>query len=142
MTPNNENYEETMEDDFAADFELRAEPSKTYAANLEKARFIGKIDETEAVKQAVMKMIQTERYEYEIYSWDYGIELQDLFGKPIPYVMSEVKQRITDALLADDRIELVGDFLIERAEKNVLHCSFSVTTTQGDTFEIEKEVEV
>lgn len=142
MIPDNDNYEDRMEDGFATDFEMAAEPSRTYAASLEKMRFVGKADGTAAIKQAILKMINTQRYQYEIYSWDYGIELLDLFGKPMPYVMSEVKQRITDALMTDDRIEQIRDFTVERVGKNGLHCAFAVTTVQGEEIRMEKEVKV
>ena len=140
MIPNNDNYED--EDNLVTDFDIESEPSLTYAMNMERGIFVGKADDVEAVRQAVSKIINTERYEYEIYSWDYGIELQDLYGKPVPYVMSEIKQRITDALTADDRIETVDDFTVERAGKNTLNCTFKVTTIQGDEFTAEREVEI
>lgn len=142
MIPNDDNYENEIEEDIIADFEIENEPSLTYAMNLEQLRFVGTVDEAEAVKQAILKIMHTERYEHEIYSWDYGVELQDLHGKSIPYVMSEIKQRITDALTADDRIESITDFNIERIGKNALHCNFKVITTQGDEIAIESEVNI
>lgn len=147
MLPNNDNYDEEMDEELEFDFELEAEPSLTYAMRLAEEEdkenvFVGKIDETEAIEQAILKIISTERYEYEIYSWDYGIELQDLIGQQIPYVMSELKQRIIDALTADDRIESVDDFEISQISKHVLLCKFTVTTAQEDEINIESEVEV
>lgn len=145
MIPNNEDYEDfdsETDDDLPSDFEMEAEPSLTYAMNLDRNAFIGKIDDVEAIQQAVMKIINTERYEYEIYSWDYGIELTDLRGQSMPYVMSEVKRRVIDALTADDRIESVDDFEVEQISKNTLHLTFTVTTSQGDEFETESEVEI
>ena len=104
--------------------------------------FVGRVDDTEAVRQAVMKILNTERYENEIYSWDYGIELQDLFGMSMAYVMSEIKLRIEDALLADDRIASVGGFEVERTGKRTIHCSFTVTTVQGEEIEEETEIDI
>ena len=40
----------------------------------------GMCDDFEAMKQAIFKIINTERYKYLIYDWDYGIELNDLIG--------------------------------------------------------------
>ncbi len=56
--------------------------------------------------------------------------------------MSEVKQRITDAVLADDRIEAVEDFEVERTGKHGVHCMFTAITVQGDEINIETEVAV
>ena len=145
MIPSNENYEDDADEELELDFEIESEPSLTYAMKIsqevsEDSIFVGRVDDTEAIKQAIIKIINTERYEYEIYSWDYGIELKDLFGEQRPYVMSEVKRRITDAVLADDRIDSIEDFQVERAGKNGVHCIFIAVTTQGDEINIETEV--
>ena len=139
MIPNDIDYEE--EEDIESDFELESEPSKTYAMNLDNSIFTGKIDETEAIKQAILKMINTERYQHEIYSWDYGIELADLYGKPFDFVRCEIN-RIRDTLMADDRIEDVGEFEVERIGKRELLVKFTVKTVQGDELGMESEVEV
>lgn len=145
MLPNNldyEDFDDETEDDLSEEFDIENEPSLTYAMNLDKHIFVGKIDEVEAIQQAVMKILNTERYEFDIYTWDYGIELSDLRGESMPYVMSEVKERIIDALTADDRIESVEDFEVEQVAKNTLLIKFTVITAQGDEFETESEVEV
>lgn len=142
MIPNSENYDEELEDEIDEDFTIENEPSLTYSMNLDRSIFIGKIDETEAVRQAAIKILNTERYENEIYSWDYGIELKDLIGTPFSYAMSEVKERITDALTADDRIEAVEDFEVERTGKHSIHVSFTVVTAQKDEIKMESEVEI
>ncbi len=56
--------------------------------------------------------------------------------------MSEVKQRVIEALTADDRIESVDDFTVKRTGKHTLHLTFTVTTVQEDEFEMESEVEL
>ena len=73
--------------------------------NIDGERITGTMtDDIEAVKQAIYKILNTERYQYPIYSWNYGVELADLFGKPIAYVLPEIPRRIKEALVADDRI--------------------------------------
>lgn len=94
-------------------------------------RIVGYTDDLEAVKQAIYLILNIERYDYPIYSWDYGIELKDLFGKPIPYVMSELPDRIKEALTMDNRITDVVDFEFER-NKNKLHTTFTVKTIYGN----------
>ncbi len=144
MIPNNDNYEDfddESDDDLSEEFEMENEPSLTYAMNLEQGTFVGRVDEIEAIKQAVTKIISTERYEHEIYSWDYGISLADLRGLPAPYVMSEVKQRIIDALTADDRIESVEDFEVSMTDRKKVYVKFQTITTQGNEFETEAEVD-
>ena len=101
-----------IDDIIPNDFEVVEQPSYTYRMVLpnrddEPTKFKSKTDGIEAVKQAVYKILNTERYTYPIYSWNYGIELVDLFGQPIPWVYPELERRITEALVWDDRINTV-----------------------------------
>lgn len=83
------------------------------------------------MKQAIYLILRTERYQHVIFSWNYGIELEDLFGMPISWVIPEVKRRITEALLQDTRITAVGDFRFEHS-KNKIHTTFTVQTIFGN----------
>ena len=98
-------------------------------------------DDLEAVKQAIYKIINTERYKFLIYSWNYGIELEDLFGKPIPYVLPEIPRRIKEALTQDDRIDDVLGFDLSYDRKGNVLAKFTVVTIYGSV-EIEKVVNV
>ena len=116
-----------------------AEPtSRTYKLNINKETISGYIDEREAMRQAIYLILNIERYDYLIYSWNYGIELKDLFGQPTFYVMAELERRITEALTADSRITGVDNFEITREGKKV-HAKFTVHTIFGD-IEVEKVV--
>ncbi len=92
----------------------------------------GYTDNLEAMKQAIYKIVNTERYQYIMYSWNYGIELVGLFGEPISYVIPEVERRIREALTWDDRISGVDNFETDIPEKGVLHVSFTAHTIFGD----------
>lgn len=123
-------------DGLIPDFEITEQPSYTYKINMDKNIIKGNIDyNLEAVKQAVYKILTTERYKYEIYSWNYGVELNELIGQPIPYVYAEIERRITEALTADDRIESVSDFNFEEKDGAVL-TTFTVNSIYGNV-EIE-----
>ncbi|MEY8428716.1 DUF2634 domain-containing protein [Lachnospiraceae bacterium 46-15] len=144
--PDNEGYEEDWEeDDFEPDFIQEEIPSLTYAMKVsgdfrKDSRFVGKVDDTDAIRQAVLKILNTEKYEHEIYSWDYGIVLEDLLGMPMDDVMPRLEERITEALTSDDRIESVENFKAERTGKREIHCTFKIVTSEGE--EIEEETEV
>lgn len=101
-------------------------------------RINGFVDDLEAVMQAVYLILSTERYEFIIYSWDYGVELIDLIGKPMHYVISELPRRITDALTQDNRITNVTDFQFTPSGKK-LHTTFTVVSNIGN---IATELEV
>lgn len=92
---------------------------------------MGKIDELEAIKQAVFKILQTERYEKFIYSFDYGYESVSLIGSHVALAKSELKRCIREALLQDDRITDVVDFEVTINGDSAL-VSFTVESNYGD----------
>ncbi len=121
------------------DFELENQPSKTFWINNEKQIIRGYVDELEAVKQAIYKILLTERYQYVMYSGDYGIELIDLYGQPASYVCPELERRISEALTWDDRIESVSDFKFDLRKKGEVLVTFTVHTIFGE-IEAERKV--
>lgn len=121
------------------DFKIIRQPDMTYRMQMEAGDVLGRTDGLEAVKQAVYKIIMTERYQYLMYSWNYGIELLDLIGEPVTYVCPELKRRITEALLCDDRIESVDHFTFDLPRKGVVHVAFTVHSVFGDVL-AEREV--
>jgi len=127
-------------DDLVQDFEYQEQPTKTFKLNIVNQTITGYADNLEAMKQAIYLILNVERYENLIYSWNYGVELQDLFGKEINYVLPELKRRITEALLQDPRITSVDGFEFENL-KGKVNVGFSVTTIYG-AVEIEKVVNV
>lgn len=122
-----------------ADVSTYTEPSQTYNLEYDKdSQIRDYCDELKAMRQAIYKILNTERYQYIIYSWNYGIELEDLFGQPIPYVYAELQRRIEEALLNDDRITNVHDFEFSNNGGDVL-AVFHVDTIYG-TVDASKEV--
>lgn len=121
------------------DLEVETLPSKNYKMQIEHDVINGFCDELEAMKQVVFKILNTERYQYIIYSWDYGIELLDLYGEPVTYVCPELERRITEALVQDDRIDSVDSFAFDVLEKRTVKVTFTVHTIFGG-IEAEKVV--
>lgn len=113
-------------------------PSKDYALNIDLGRVNGTVEGLEAVKQAIYFILNTERYEHLIYSWEYGVEFADLIGRSYTIVIPEIERRITEALTQDDRISGVSDFEFEKI-KTGLHVTFKVATKFGV---VESEVNV
>ena len=114
----------------------------TYMIDFENKRIRGLIDGKKAVIQAIKKIFKTERFSCVIYSGQYGIELADLRGENIGYVISDLPRRIREALLVDKRIISVENFSFTRAqEKDKLICMCDVNTIYGDAT-IEEMVSV
>lgn len=124
-----------------ADLTVKSQPSKTHEMRIESNRIIGTTDGLDAVKQAVFKILNTERYQYIIYSWNYGVELMDLYGKEVDFICSELQRRITDALMVDDRIIGVDGFEFDTSIRHAVICRFTVHSVFGN-FENEKVVTV
>lgn len=125
MIPNSNNILNT-------DIEIETQPSKNYKMLIDEKRINGYRDELDTMKQVIYKILNTERYQYIIYSWNYGIETVDLFGEPISYVCPEIERRITEALIQDDRINSVDSFEFDYSKKGIVHVIFCVHTIYGD----------
>lgn len=115
-----------------ANLEVETQPSKNYKMHIQDNIISGTCDGLEAMKQVIYKILNTERYRYPIYSWNYGVELSDLVGETVSYVCAEAERRITEALTQDDRIDEVSDFNFDINNKHEVVCTFVVHTIFGD----------
>lgn len=116
-------------------------PTRTYKVNIlenDENRVSGYVDGIESIQQAIYLILSSERYQHIIYSWDYGVELLDLIGKPMSYVTAELPRRIEEALIQDNRISGVTDFTFTK-KRNALLTTFTVVTEAGN---ISTELEV
>ncbi len=107
---------------------------------LKKEEINGFCDELQAIEQVIYKILNTERYKYNIYSWNYGIELLDLLGKDINYVCIELEKRVKEALVVDNRILDVINFTFDLSKKRVVVAKFDVITIFGKISSV-KEVD-
>lgn len=90
------------------------------------------VEGLEAIKVWVWKAIKTNRFEFDIYSWDYGCEITSLLGKGFTkaFISSEVKRYIKDALLINPYI-LSIDSIEVSFNKDVLVIETNITTIYG-----------
>ena len=130
----------TLSNDITDEIIYKTQPNYTYKLNIESERVASYVDELEAYKQAEYKIINTERYDHLIYSWNYGVELKELFGLPLSYVIPEIEQRITEAVMQDDRTVAVYGFEFEEVKKGILHVTFNCKSTLG-TITMSRTVE-
>lgn len=110
-------------------------PSKTY--KIKDNKIVGFCDGKEALEQTIYFILNTERYDYLIYSNSYGSELNIISELDRDIAKSELKRRISEAILQDDRVKDVGNFEFSYSEDSVL-VKFTVFSIYGD-IEIEKE---
>ncbi|MCL2828360.1 MAG: DUF2634 domain-containing protein [Oscillospiraceae bacterium] len=103
----------------------------TFYLDEETGEIRGMTDGYQAARQAAWLILHTERYAFLIYSWEYGTELQGLLGSADSFLISEIKRRVAEALLVDDRITGASGFVFER-RRNRMEVRFTVHTIYGD----------
>ena len=121
-------------------------PSLTYAIELDRedenlfgeGRITGSCDGLDAMKQAVYKILRTQKDHFVIYG-EYGSEHFGLFGKPYAFAVPELERMISEALLRDSRITAVDNFSFERKGEKV-SAAFTVHTIFGDFSEVIEDV--
>lgn len=107
-------------------------PSKTYKMQLGSDRVVNYTDGKDAIKQAIFKIVNTERYTHNaIYSNNYGIELKELYGMPMAYCLPEVERRIREALTWDERITDIQNYTTE-IKGRTMSVSFTAVTIFGE----------
>jgi hypothetical protein len=106
------------------------QPSRTWKLDFNQRRITGMVDQLEAVKQAVFKILQTERFRYLIYTFNYGHELKTLLGQNPLFVQSEFTRMVSEALTQDDRITSIENMQID-IEGDRLTARFTVVTQYG-----------
>lgn len=105
------------------------QPSLTFKIDFEKNRIVGRLDGLETVKQAVFLLLSTEYDFSEIYN-DYGIKIDDLIGRDKYFIVSELKRRIVESLMEDNRIEDIQDFIFNEIDDR-LEIKFNVVSIYG-----------
>lgn len=111
---------------------------KTYRVTNDGERIIDYVKERNSLQQTINFILNTERYKFPIYSWDYGVELYKLIGQPMDDVIRVLPGRVTEALIQDNRVTDVTDFEFE-VNKKKLTMSCIVHSIYGD---IPAQVEV
>lgn len=107
--------------------------SKTYKLDFTNKRIVGMIDNLDAAVQAARKILLTERYSERIYSGDYGVELQRLVGKSMPFVEANMKTTIDEAFSTDSRFDEAEDVTLTRTTIDTLRVDFRLVTVDGET---------
>lgn len=113
-------------------------PSNTY--RLVKDRVVGMTDGKSAVLQAIELALGTERWRYEIFSSDYGCEIQSLLGQNRRPMEKEIELMISEAIKEDDRITGIEGFSM-RYEGDTAKISFTAISRFGD-IRVERSISV
>lgn len=121
----------------AVEIEEQLLPTRTY--KVKNGRIQEMTNGLDAIAQAVDKVLQTERFEFVIYSEDYGTELDRFIGQDFSYIEADLERTITDALLVDERIGSIEDFAVTKIKSDSALVTFTAVTVEGE-FQVESEV--
>lgn len=114
-------------------------PTLTY--RVENGRIQSMVDGPAAMLQAIDKILKTERFVFPIYDEQYGNDINELIGKDLAYVLSDVERVISEALKADDRVIDVEVVELNQFDKDTISMKINVNTSVGPIV-LEKEVSV
>lgn len=91
------------------------------------------VEGNNAIKVWIYKAIKTVRYQYPIYSWDYGCEISSLIGQKYTkgLTKSEAERYIKEAILINQYITDVKIIDINFSE-DILSVSIQVDTIYGE----------
>lgn len=111
-------------------------PTKTWAFQLDGNRCVGTCDDANALIQTAYAILQTERGVHLIYPPDYGLQMDDLRGRPASFVFAMLQTRVREALMYDKRITDVTDFEYDTSGDSmtlryVMHTTLPEKTIKG-----------
>ena len=86
----------------------------------------------EGIKVWIYKAIKTNRYQYDIYTWDYGCEIESLIGKgfQLGFIKSETKRYIEEALIINPYITKINKINVE-FDTDILTAEIDLDTIHG-----------
>lgn len=88
--------------------------------------------EYEELAQTIQRALMTDRFYHNIYTWQYGSELNDLVGtKNIKFMKGAIMKDVKDALKFEDRVINVDDVQITVGDDNNYHINVAISTTLG-----------
>lgn len=112
------------------DVEIEELPTNTFLVDTESEQVAGMDEGLEAMRQAVEIMLTTERFGFQIYSSNFGVELEDLVGADPDYIKSVFPERVRDAFSIDDRILGEQNYVFTVSGDSML-ITFDVITVFG-----------
>lgn len=127
----------TLTDDETEDYVVR-----DFEIDWDTMKLTGKIVEgVDAIVMWVHNALRTKRYEWLIYSWDFGEEYTNLlsYSYTLDYLNSEVDRLISECLEEHPYISGIENLEVEVIGGDKLHIAFTLVTDFGEE-EVELDV--
>lgn len=107
---------------------------KEYEIDFTTGQLTGNLAEgLEAIKIWSYLALNTARYRHEIYSWDYGCEIEDMIGQSLTkeYLDTEIPRVIEECLLINPHIKSVNNIDLSLSDDK-LSGSLTINTDYGE----------
>ena len=122
-----------------ASLEYTGLPTTTFIIDWSSRQIAGIGTGLDAMRQAVEIILANERFRWQIYDSNFGVELEELIGDDLDYIKAEIPRRIEEAFSVDSRILSVDNYVFTETSPGVLSVSFDVQTVYGA---IQEEVSI
>lgn len=122
-----------------ASLEYTELPTTTFIIDWSSRQIAGIGTGLDAMRQAVEVILANERFRWQIYDSNFGVELEGLIGDDLDYIKAEIPRRIEEAFSVDSRILSVDNYVFTETSPGVLSVSFDVQTVYGA---IQEEVSI
>ena len=122
-----------------ASLEYTELPTTTFIIDWSSRQIAGIGTGLDAMRQAVEIILANERFRWQIYDSNFGVELEGLIGDDLEYIKAEMPRRIEEAFSVDSRILSVDNYVFTETAPGVLSVSFDVQTVYGA---IQEEVSI
>ena len=116
---------------FSSSLNHTDQPTNTFIIDWSARQISGMDSGLAAMRQVVEIILQNHRFQWQIYSSNFGSELQDLPGEDYDYIISEIPRRIQEAFSTDNRILSAENFAFGQNKDGNVECSFEVVTVFG-----------
>lgn len=108
---------------------------KEYEIDFATGQLTGRVVEgLKAILMWAWMALQTTRYRYYIYSWDYGQEFEEYIGKGYSdeHLNLEMQRIIEECLMVNEHIAGIDNYEFSKNEKGEIIISFSIMTDYGE----------
>lgn len=115
----------------ATDLQYTDKPTNTFIIDWTSKQISGMDAGLPAMRQAVEIILNSERFRWQIYNSNFGVELEGLIGEEAAYIESELPRIIDDAFSVDNRIISVDNYVFSDDGRGNLTVTFDVETVYG-----------
>lgn len=127
-------FEQEEEELYQEETETEEDIPREYGIDFETGQLTGKVVEgLDAIRVWAWMALKTARYRYEMYSWDYGCEIESLIGRgnSKEYLESETRRMVEECLSMNPHILGISEFDCKILDEKLI-LRFTMETDMGE----------